>query len=130
MRKNISLRIGLLPFYEKTASFIAVPFETCLFFGKKNFIEFGFGISYYHGLAVDNYNGIPRDSYLFGGSYFIPRIGYRFQKRDGGFFLRIGGGPFIKLIELYQYRINNNNGGLLLNSPFTIGLSLGYTIKT
>jgi hypothetical protein len=128
--KSLSLRIGFLPFYEKSASFIAVPLECCAFFGDKHFLDIGLGLSYYHGLSEYRYNPqIQLPDHMFGGLYFIPRIGYRFQKANGGFFLRLDGGALIKLVELYKYNANNVSGGLLLHSPFTIGLSLGYTIK-
>lgn len=127
---KFSGRIGLFTGYPKY--FFSSPLELCCFEGKKANFEIGMGITYCQGIAGTNPdpgNLSPRD-YLVDVLYSCARIGFRYQKEAGGFFLRFGIGYIKRISELYKYHYNYTSDGIdIHDSDFTIGLGIGYTFK-
>lgn len=75
-------------------------------------------------------------------TYITPKIGYRFQKPNGGFFFKVAFTPFINFVNRYagvkkngiRYEPSSFDwfiGGLdIMNSDMPwAGISLGYTLK-
>ena len=96
---------------------IGCPIELTGFLGKKKSkLEFGIGTAY-HYLFDD-----PDDlSFLI----LVPRIGYRLQKDEGGFFLKTGFTPWIPVI------IDNDleRGDIEPNFVPVFGFAIGHTFK-
>ena len=80
----------------KTIWLPAIPLEVSALYGKSNnHLELGFGITSYldESLTFDSETFELSDKVVFGT--FIPlRVGYRYQKPEGGFFFRVGYTPF------------------------------------
>ena len=96
-----------------------------LFGKKKSHLELGVGLTYW----TEKWGGSSsdRDTYI----YFTPKIGYRFQRPNGGLFFRIAFTPPIGLIhsakwdnKIWYYNFENPIDGLIF--PWG-GISLGYT---
>lgn len=83
----------------KTIWLPAIPLEVSALYGKSNnHLELGFGITSYLDkiLAIDSETFELSDKVVFGA--VIPvRIGYRYQKPEGGFFFRIGYTPLFNV---------------------------------
>lgn len=81
----------------KTTWLPVVPLEISAFYGKSNHhLELGMGVTSYltRSLAFDSETFETIDKVVFDAA--IPlRIGYRFQKPEGGFFFRAGYTPII-----------------------------------
>ncbi|MFI5141254.1 MAG: hypothetical protein ACHQII_02760, partial [Bacteroidia bacterium] len=73
-----------------------VPVSGNLLFGKKkHYLEVGLGVSYSRGLEASfSSTGKSVFSEML---FFVPRVGYRFQRNQGGFFFRLGFTPLIML---------------------------------
>ena len=119
-------------------SYFGVPVSYNWLFGKKSHhLELGVGIT---GMAVKS------DFGLFGLSttnhfytYLTPKIGYRFQRPQGGLFLKVTATPMIDLVSFSNEW--SNNGSLRISSLFSNvlglyypafpwpGFSIGYTFK-
>jgi hypothetical protein len=101
IKTSITAGVTLLPMYKKWNMFIiAVPVSYNWIFGKKNnHLELGTGLTYFSETSKTQYSDIAlirvTNSYL----YFTPKIGYRFQKQDGGFFFRFTLTPSVGLID-------------------------------
>ena len=81
----------------KTIWLPIVPLEVSALYGKSNHhLELGFGFTSYLGrtLNINSETFEFSDKVVFGA--FIPlRVGYRYQKPEGGFFFRVGYTPII-----------------------------------
>jgi hypothetical protein len=139
-KKNflISGRIGFCGFPQFRGNYtIGAPAEINLSFGKKrNFLETGFGMSY---LYIDSYYFLTGDSgrlveivdQKINWLFIVERIGYRYQKPDGGFFFKVA---FTPLFQVVDKRKDKYNGMFTSFSPHHfilpwIGISIGYTLK-
>jgi hypothetical protein len=76
-----------------------LPLEFSGFYGKRNHhLELGFGVIFFLDQAIelnpDTFEFYPRTVF---GTILPTRIGYRYQKPEGGFFYRVGYTPFFKL---------------------------------
>ncbi|MDX2188785.1 MAG: hypothetical protein SFY32_02885 [Bacteroidota bacterium] len=123
-----TFRIGLayLPF--SPLSEIHLPFEYNFLFGKKDgHFEMGIGLT----PALWTYQYISENDTRF-GFYNYLRIGYRYQKPNGGFFFRAG---FMTIYHFLGYYFTSNSfvffapidsRPIYRTSP-TIGISFGYT---
>lgn len=132
MHKNknkVSLRFGFLP-YPKVTSLASATFEVSYINGIKHNLEYSIGVSYFHVLSMEaQYNNT--DYQATGNLYLFPHFGYRFQKPEGGFFLRIGIGANIKVAELYQYTPSKHDKTFpQVNSHVWFGIGIGYTFKS
>ena len=118
---GISARVGITytPFIEDFNDYpsIGFPFELTGLIGRKNGkFEFGIGGAYHYLFdEPSNY------SFLF----FVPRIGYRLQKDQGGLFIKTGFTPWIPIA------IDDNFSEDKLEPSFfpMIGFAIGYTFK-
>ncbi len=83
----------------KTIWLPVIPLEVTAFYGKSNHhLELGFGFTSFldRTLDVDSETLELEDKVVFGAA--IPlRIGYRYQKPEGGFFFRVGYTPFFSV---------------------------------
>ena len=92
-----------------------IPISLNLSFGRKNHhLETGLGITYQQGMFA---SGLQYSKTVFA----VIRIGYRYQKENGGYFWKIGFTPFFPIKEF----------GNEQTFPFIPlgGLALGYTFK-
>jgi hypothetical protein len=87
VRETTNLRTYWLP---------AIPLEVTAFYGKsKHHLEMGFGVIPYLDVVsiFDSEALVFKDKVVFTTAMPL-RIGYRYQKPEGGFFFRIGYTPF------------------------------------
>ena len=98
------------------------PLEVSYLRGKQNhYLELGLGIT-------PGFESYPESSFENENkpeTPFTVRIGYRYQKRQGGFFLKTGFTPFFTIYSKSERQQHNSKGNLM---PF-LGLALGYTLK-
>jgi hypothetical protein len=75
------------PLTFRTSKWLAFPFECTFLFGKKHFLEMGFGTTYLFG-SMPYLNKIS----TYRSELFLTTrlLGYRYQKPNGGFFLTQG----------------------------------------
>ena len=110
-KNKISLRFGFLP-YPKVTSLASATFEINYINGIKHNLEYSLGIIYVHGLSRQGQTGYY--THIATGNLFLfPHFGYRFQKPEGGLFLKVGIGANLKIGELYQYDYKKYGGGFL-----------------
>lgn len=75
----------------------SVPIGIIIFHGiKASHVEVGAGLTYGTGLHSST---VGSETRINEALYFVPSIGYRFQKSTGGFFLRAAYTPLFKLKE-------------------------------
>lgn len=83
----------------KTIWLPVIPLEVTALYGKSNHhLELGFGFTSYlsRTLDINSETFEFSDKVVFGA--FIPlRVGYRYQKPEGGFFFRVGYTPIINV---------------------------------
>jgi hypothetical protein len=87
VRETINLKKYWLP---------AIPLEVTAFYGKsKHHLEMGFGVIPYLDVVsiFDSESLVFKDKVVFTTAMPL-RIGYRYQKPEGGFFFRVGYTPF------------------------------------
>jgi len=105
---TISAGVGLFPVVDKeniahknVYYIYGLPVSTNLLLGKKkHYAELGVGVSYSKGLeaSFSSTGRVVLSEMLF----LVPRVGYRFQRNQGGFFFRIGFTPLV-LLKNYTY---------------------------
>jgi hypothetical protein len=103
----------------KTSWLPVIPLEVTALYGKSNHhLEMGFGFTSFLGTSLELVSGTfgLRDKVVFGA--FIPlRVGYRYQKPEGGFFFRVGYTPIIHFPP--------RTGGNWSFYPYWAGVSFG-----
>lgn len=103
----------------KTIWLPVIPLEVTAFYGKSNHhLELGFGFTSYlsRTLDINSETFEFSDKVIFGA--FIPlRVGYRYQKPEGGFFFRVGYTPIIDFPP--------RTGGNWSFNPYWAGVSFG-----
>ncbi|MFH0867580.1 MAG: hypothetical protein V1904_15425 [Bacteroidota bacterium] len=111
-------RIGLcyMPKSSKFSAFtdksIVLPLEINQLFGRKNdFFELGLSTTFF--FVQHEYTSIM----------LFPKIGFRHQKRNGGFFHKVSYAPLISIFE-------NPSQDYGIFFPPMIGISIGYTFRT
>lgn len=155
IKTSFSAGLTLVPTSELCV--VGIPASYNYLFGKNNHhLELGLGITAMYlrqnkltvsegvtdlngNTQINNYIGYQNNFY----SYFTPKIGYRFQKNDGGLFLRLTLTPSIAGIN----SIGGTQGGNLIKhdretqyfksaaffEPYKIfpwaGISIGWTLK-
>jgi hypothetical protein len=99
----------------------AIPVELTAFYGRSNHhLELGAGVTSYFGssLYFDGETFETVDKVVFGA--LVPlRVGYRYQKPEGGFFFRVGYTPFFDLPD----KMREN----WVFQPIHAGLGLGVS---
>lgn len=117
-RDALTWRAGLtyMPYTNHTqSSEISLLGECNYLRGKRrHFLELGIGFTYWRVFRVDQH--LDQERYI--NFYLFPRIGYRYQKAEGGMFFRVGFLPGVLLDWGLEQRL----------SPFG-GVSFGYTLK-
>lgn len=134
---------------------IAAPVSYNFIFGqKKHHLELGIGLTAMlldqkdinaSQLYVDQYGNLQNNSYIGYQvdlySYFTPKIAYRYQKPEGGFFFRLAFTPALAGINRIGSPIGGNNKGYYYYEFFSsaaffdsrafpwAGISFGYTLK-
>ncbi|MCX6189242.1 MAG: hypothetical protein NTW54_06530 [Bacteroidetes bacterium] len=139
VKSSFSIGLVIVPKFEHfgEGGYLGVPISYNFLFGKKNHhLELGMGLTVL-GLS-SGFAGEGLTKVISYYSYFTPKIGYRFQKPQGGLFFRIGLAPMIAFINyatfggLSDYRnfeyFNNvvDLGYRVFPWP---GMSFGYTFK-
>ncbi len=83
----------------KTIWLPVIPLEVTAFYGKSNHhLELGFGFTSFLDRTLDfDSEALELDDKVVFGAAIPLRIGYRYQKPEGGFFYRIGYTPFFNL---------------------------------
>jgi len=81
----------------KTIWLPVIPLEVTALYGKSNHhLELGFGFTSYLSRTLDiNSETFEFSDKVVFGAYIPLRIGYRYQKPEGGFFFRVGYTPII-----------------------------------
>jgi hypothetical protein len=103
----------------KTLWLPVIPLEVSALYGKSNHhLELGLGFTSYLGRTLD----INSETFEFSEKVvfdaFIPlRVGYRYQKPEGGFFFRVGYTPIIDFPP--------RTGGNWSFNPYHAGVSFG-----
>ncbi len=101
-------------------SYFGVPVSYNWLFGKKSHhLELGVGIT---GLASKSDYGLTTINNFY--TYLTPKIGYRFQRPQGGLFLKVTATP---MIDLVSFRSQGANGSMRISSLFSDVAGLGYT---
>jgi hypothetical protein len=92
---NAKLGLGYLPF--KTTNFFSIPIGVNILSGSKNHhFEFGIGTSYLKGLSISSIGEENnKKDYPTKAIYFIPSVGYRFDKLTKGIIFKIYYSPLI-----------------------------------
>lgn len=98
-----------------------LPLEISAFWGKsKHHLEIGTGITPYLSVTVRRGPDIFTSSdKVYLGAYLPLRLGYRYQKPEGGFFFRVAYTPFYRF-PIYSEGSNNF-------SPIFAGISVGMS---
>jgi hypothetical protein len=121
LKLNASAGFSMLPhrLESKTIWLPVVPLEISALYGKSNHhLEMGFGFTSYltRSLAFDTKTFETTDKVVLGA--FIPlRVGYRYQKPEGGFFFRVGYTPF--------FNVPVRAGKSWSFNPYMAGVSFG-----
>lgn len=113
--------------------YLGIPVSYNWLLGKKSHhFELGIGLT---SLLVNPNSNVGTDSY----TYMTPKIGYRFQRPNGGLFFRATVTPMIAILNVSSVKYNNetyrqfstlNNVAGLGYAAFPWpGLSMGYTFK-
>src|SRR5690606_32348583 len=103
----------------KTIWLPVIPLEFSGLYGRKNnHLEMGVGITSYldRTLEIDSETFEFSDKVVF-GAYIPLRVGYRYQKPEGGFFFRVGYTPTIDFPP--------TTGGNWSFNPYWAGVSFG-----
>ena len=98
-----------------------VPLEVTALYGRsKHHLEAGAGVSPYL-FPYSDYNSWEQEYDGYKPGVIIPfRLGYRYQKPEGGFFFRVGYTPFVEHIRrlIYQVSFNWLHGGISFGKSF------------
>lgn len=136
---KLAARIGAMYHRQKFDFFVEngyrlrynIPIEISYLRGKgNNYLELGAGVTYLHE-GYDSYVqtefGLPRIGYIKHQNLnYFGRIGYRYQKTNGGVFFKVGFTPSVRFIKGRGYIASANSAiGYILSA----GLSIGYTLK-
>ena len=103
---TLNARAGFGYMTIKNAEFISLPLGANLFIGTgKHHVETGLGMSYIKGMNNAR-NTLTEDWYESEGVYFIPIMGYRYDKLKRGMFFKIYYSPQIVIrdfLDKYNY---------------------------
>jgi hypothetical protein len=103
----------------RTSWLPVIPLELTALYGKSNHhLEMGFGFTSFLGTSLDLVSGSFEFREKVVLDAFIPlRVGYRYQKPEGGFFFRVGYTPIIDFPP--------RTGGNWSFNPYWAGVSFG-----
>lgn len=105
--------------YTSTKWLPALPMEFTGFYGRGNHhLELGFGLISYLDQGIDpDPNTFKLDENMVFGANISTRIGYRYQKPEGGLFFRVGYTPF--------FAVPVGRRGEWSFQPYFAGVSIG-----
>ena len=114
-------------------TYYGIPLSYNWLIGKKSHhLELGIGLT---SLLVNPNSSVKSDFY----AYLTPKIGYRFQRPQGGLFFRATATPMIDLLNVNTYKSGSNKSrsfstlsnvaGLDYPAFPWPGLSIGYSFK-
>lgn len=114
-------------------TYYGIPLSYNWLIGKKSHhLELGIGLT---SLLVNPNSSVKSDFY----AYLTPKIGYRFQRPQGGLFFKATATPMIDLLSVNTYKSGSNKSrsfstlsnvaGLDYPAFPWPGLSIGYTFK-
>ena len=113
---QVNARAGFGYYQTNNYEFVGVPIGLNLLTGTKNHhLELGLGASYVKGLPFPHQTGNLIESE---GIYFVPSIGYRFDKLTKGLIFKVNYSPFIGVFNLFSEEkyidklIQTSNGSL------------------
>lgn len=128
---DLTIGFGYYPFFKNVDPIIGVPVAINYTRGSgSHHYELGVGLTYNSGINRQTHlyvlDGIDwSDSYIETENehaiWSSFRVGYKYQKPDGGIFVRIGLTPLLKIKTLSAYKDDNK----LFPA---IGIGLGYTL--
>lgn len=97
--------------------------EVNFLFGSGHYFEIGTGVAYCYALRACS--GCLPNSYVSSTIFSTFRVGYRFQRKPKGLFLRFGLGP---MIPLYEFSWQYKNDPLYKYDKYAgfIGIGIGY----
>ncbi|WP_143155249.1 hypothetical protein [Wenyingzhuangia marina] len=114
---NTRLGFGYVPLED--TQYLAIPFGFNVLTGKgKHHLEGGLGLSYIQGLTFKFIPiGNSEKNYSDEAIYFVPSIGYRFDKLTKGFVFKIYYSPLIMMYDFFDENqfIDNETKGV---TPF------------
>jgi hypothetical protein len=127
---KISARTGAMympGIFEANRHMIGLPMEISYLRGRNNHhLELGLGFTpIYDTYLRTDYDGrqyVGQDLVLIG----VARVGYRYQKREGGMFYRAGFTPLHGTIHDFVYRERRRDNNFTYPS---VGFAIGYTLK-
>jgi hypothetical protein len=113
--------------------YYGIPISYNWIFGKKSHhLEVGIGLT---SLIVNPNSNMVSDFY----TYLTPKIGYRYQRPNGGLFLRATVTPMIDILNVRTYTFGNEKSRNFSSFNNVVGLgyavfpwpglSIGYTFK-
>jgi len=111
-------------FDDLNSQFYGIPLEVSYLLGRSNhFLETGLGVTPVYDTSDGFEQNSPKQETLF---IITPvRIGYRYQRKEGGFFFKAGWTPqFYKSYPLDTYNFPKNKGKIILIMG---GIGAGYT---
>lgn len=126
---NLSLGFGYFPSVKDWNPIIGIPLTINISMGKtKHFFEVGTGLTYNSGLEQSGYdyfgdfsgNSSIADAESVKGLLWAFRLGYKYQRPTGGFFLRVGFTPLFRIKTLSDLKPENKF------IP-AFGLGIGYS---
>ena len=103
---NARVGVGYSPL--DRGDFIGVPIGLSLITGtKKHHLELGLGASYIKGLDKSYFPDFDYGYQMFPkwseAIYFVPSIGYRYDKLTGGLILKVYYSPLIKVYDFFDF---------------------------
>jgi hypothetical protein len=115
-------------FNDFNTQYINMPLELSFLSGKgPNYLEIGMGATYIFGKSDFGWPGEEKTTILNFDLMIMPRIGYRYQKPEGGPFFKIGFTP------IYYIKIYTNFPGYPLGHtsilPLFGGIAVGHTFR-
>lgn len=108
----------------KSENIEGIPFEVNFLFGHKHYFELGTGISYIKGLTQIEpgcLNGAVSSTI-----YNTYRIGYRYQKDEKGFFLKVAVIPFVRLYEYEEDFKSDTDKAFFVSAGAAVGYSFNF----
>lgn len=123
---KVSGRVGVM-YYSESLGYLennkqstyAIPVEVSYLRGGSNHhLELGLGLTPYY----ERYKDFESSDVNHLGVLPVARLGYRYQRREGGFFFKTGITPALQIKDKH-YKYNDTHGLLWA------GIAFGYTLK-
>lgn len=93
---------------------------------KNNHLEIGIGLTYLERVTEDSYSGVVAHTKAL---IFYTRIGYRYKRPEGGFFMNVGFLPLVAL-KVFEDDYGSNGKGSYEGIQPIGAIGFGYTLQT